>query len=76
MRNVTIALPDDVAQWARVWAAEHDTSVSSFIAAMLTEAREQETRYESSAERFALREPSTLSGGKGLPGRDSLYDRA
>ncbi len=31
MRNVTITLEDEVARWVRVWAVEHDTSVSQFV---------------------------------------------
>jgi len=37
MKNVTLALPDAVAQWARVWAAKHDTSVSRMLGNMLQE---------------------------------------
>jgi len=31
MRNVTVTMEEDVAKWARVWAAEHDTSVSRML---------------------------------------------
>jgi hypothetical protein len=75
MRNVTISLTDDLARWARVWAAEHDTSLSAFLADMLKEARERETRYRSSEDRFAIREVLPLSGGVAYPSRKSLYDR-
>ncbi len=32
MKNVTITLPDDLARWLRVRAAEDDRSVSRWIA--------------------------------------------
>jgi hypothetical protein len=35
MRNITVAVPDDVYRRARLWAAEHDTSVSAVVAYLL-----------------------------------------
>ena len=35
MRTVTITLDEEVARWAKVWAAEHDTSVSRFLGELL-----------------------------------------
>jgi plasmid stability protein len=75
MRNVTVTIPDDVARWARVWAAEHDTSVSALLSRLLRETMERESRYASSMESFLVREPRPLSDGTGYPDRDSLYDR-
>jgi hypothetical protein len=37
LRNVTVTLEEDVAQWARVEAARQDTSVSRLLAALLKE---------------------------------------
>jgi len=37
LRNVTVTLEEDVAQWARVEAARQDTSVSRLLGAMLKE---------------------------------------
>ena len=37
LRNVTVTLEEDVAQWARIEAARHDTSVSRLLGALLKE---------------------------------------
>lgn len=37
MRNVTVTLEPDVAQWARIEAARQDTSVSRLLGALLKE---------------------------------------
>jgi hypothetical protein len=34
-RNITIAVPDAIYLKARVWAAEHDTSISAVVAYLL-----------------------------------------
>ncbi len=75
MRNVTVSIPDDLAQWARVWAAKHDTSVSAMLGDVLRGIREKETRYTSAMEVFFAAEPGNLSGGVVYPDRDSLHDR-
>jgi plasmid stability protein len=46
MKNVTITLDEDVARWARVWAARHDTSVSRISGELLQEHMRQEEGYE------------------------------
>jgi hypothetical protein len=37
LRNVTVTLEEDVAQWARIEAARRDTSVSRLLGEMLKE---------------------------------------
>jgi hypothetical protein len=37
LRNVTVTLEEDVAQWARIEAARRDTSVSRLLGAVLRE---------------------------------------
>ena len=37
LRNVTVTLEEEVAQWARIEAARHDTSVSRLLGALLKE---------------------------------------
>ena len=39
MRNITVAVADEVYARARVWAAEHDTSVSAVVQYMLSTLR-------------------------------------
>lgn len=75
MKNVTLALPEDVARWARVWAAEHDTSVSSMLGDMLRERMEVEEGYERAMARFLGREPRVLKTGGGYPSREEVHER-
>ena len=37
LRNITVTLEEDVAQWARIEAARQDTSVSRLLGALLKE---------------------------------------
>lgn len=45
MKNVTITLPEDVARWARVWAAERESSLSKAIADLLSERMNADSEY-------------------------------
>jgi hypothetical protein len=44
LRNVTVTLEEDVAQWARIEAARQDTSVSRLLGALLKERMSSEVR--------------------------------
>lgn len=41
LRNVTVTLEEDVAQWARIEAAKRDTSVSRLLGELLKERMEK-----------------------------------
>jgi len=43
MKNITIKLDNDVAKWVRVWAAEHDTSVSRILGNILKRMKKEKT---------------------------------
>jgi len=45
MRNVTIVLDDTVADWSRIWAATHQTSVSRMLGELLAEKMADEEHY-------------------------------
>ena len=76
MKNVTITLEEDVARWARVYAAEHDTSVSKLLGEILKERMQHEQSYEKARSRFMGRAPVKLRDShRELPGRDELHDR-
>ena len=54
LRNVTVTLEEDVAQWARIEAARQDTSVSRFLGALLKERMSAQNRSATAAvERLA-----------------------
>ena len=76
MKNVTIALPEDLARWLRVKAAEDDRSVSRWIAELLEGRRRQEDEYEAAMKRYLAIKPRKIEwpGGR-RPTREELYDR-
>ncbi len=47
LRNVTVTLEEDVAQWARIEAARRDTSVSRLLGELLKERMEKHTGRDS-----------------------------
>lgn len=79
MRNVTIALDDETARWARIEAARQDTSMSKLVGGLLREqmarAGREADRYEQARRSYLARRPRSLSGGKAYPSRDELHQR-
>ncbi|MCA0375740.1 MAG: CopG family transcriptional regulator [Gemmatimonadetes bacterium] len=77
MRNVTVTLEEDVARWARIRAAELDTSVSRLLGDLLREQMQRELRYDTERQRRQVQEPRALSDGvTPYPTRDQLHERA
>ena len=75
-RNVTITLTEDVARWARVRAAEHDTSVSQFVGELLRERMSEETSYGAAMQQHLSLEPRPLKPLEAdYPARDELHER-
>jgi hypothetical protein len=76
-RNVTVALDEETARWARVEAARQDVSVSTLLSRLLREQMGRSERYEESMERFLSRSPSKLRWGSAqYPSREQVHDRA
>ena len=76
MKNVTISLDEELARWARVWAAQHDTSVSKMLASVLKEKMLHERQYEQARDDFFSRDPRRLrSESTSLPTRDEIHER-
>ena len=77
MKNVTVTLPEEVAHWVRVRAAEKGRSVSRWLAELLEGMRRREDEYEVAMERFLAREPRELKWIDGRkPAREELHERA
>jgi hypothetical protein len=72
MRNVTITLDEDTAKWARVWAAEHDTSVSRMLGELLREKMEREDAYWKAYREWKTLKPLALGGGP-YSKREEIY---
>jgi hypothetical protein len=63
LRNVTVTLEEDVAQWARIEAARRDTSVSRLLGELLKERMSAENNYEQAMRRSLRRKPFLKSPG-------------
>ena len=75
MRNITITLKEDVARWLRVWAAEHDTSVSRFVGRLVEERMNGERQYEQSKRSFLASQPRPLKRTGIYPSREEVHER-
>ena len=76
MKNITISLDEEVARWVRVWAAEHDTSVSRFVGDLLRARMAGERGYERAMKAFLARGPKVLKTAGCYPDREELHERA
>lgn len=74
-RNVTVVLEEDVARWARIAAAERETSVSRFLGALLKERMLTERGYDQAMQRFLRQEPVTRKEPGPYPSRDEIHER-
>ena len=76
MKNVTITLEEEVVQWARVWAAKHNTSVSKLLGNVLKTKMEQEQGYKQSMQQYLSNAAIPLKAkSDSYPDRESLYER-
>lgn len=78
MKNVTLTLDDETAEWLRVAAAARGISLSRFVGEMVRQQLPQAREYEQAMNRWLARRqfdrPLTAPGEK-LPTREELYDR-
>jgi hypothetical protein len=76
LKNVTITLDEAVARWARIRAAERDTSVSRLVGELLRDKMLEEQSYEAAMREYLTRPAHRLrSAGSRYPGRTDLYGR-
>jgi hypothetical protein len=75
MKNVTITLKEEVAQWARVLAARHNTSVSRLLGEMLETRMREEQDFEHARRRYLSRKPVALKRSGKYPSREEIHDR-
>lgn len=76
MKNVTITLEEEVAHWARIRAAERNTSVSRLVGEMLREKMAGDQAYEAAMTAYLSRKLAILSDRRRpYPSRDALHDR-
>jgi hypothetical protein len=76
MKNVTITLKEEVARWARIKAAERNTSVSRLLGEMLQERMQEEEGYLLAMEQYLGQGPQPLKqAGERYPRREELHER-
>lgn len=76
MKNVTITLEEDVLNWARVRAAEKESSLSRFLGDFLKREMRKEDRYNLAMSAFFSRKLTPMkSSGDSYPRREELYER-
>ena len=76
MKNVTITLDEKVARWARIRAAERETSVSRLVGEVLQERMLEEESYETAMQQYLSQAPHSLKKPETrYPRREELHDR-
>jgi len=74
MANLTFTAEEEVLRWARIRAAEGNTSVARLVGDLLRERMKEERGYENAKRRFLGTTARVLSKGA-YPSRDELHDR-
>jgi hypothetical protein len=76
MKNVTIAMEEDVARWARIRAAEKDMSLSRLVGEILKDKMHEEDSYLIAKQKYNSLEPRSLKGkNRRYPSREALHER-
>lgn len=77
MKNVTITLDEEVARWARIHAAELDTSVSRLVGRMLKEKMRASQDYEGAMQEYLGVAPQPLKDPAArYPTRGEVHGRS
>ena len=75
MKNVTITLDEQTAEWARHAAAEQSKSLSRYIGDLLQQHLRQAREYERAMQAWFAQGPVFHSApGDALPKREEIYD--
>jgi len=77
MKNITITLDERTAAWVRVYAAQHNTSVSCMVGEMLQQRMRESREYDAAMRRFLAKKPVRLKRpSTRYATRDEVHDRA
>lgn len=74
-RNMTITVDEDVARWARVKAAEEDTSVAQLVGDMLRQRMLEEDGYAEAMREHFMQQPVRMRESGRYPSRDEMHAR-
>jgi plasmid stability protein len=76
MKNVTITLSEEMARKARIFAAEHNTSVSKYVGSLLENQLRAEEKYDLKKAKWNAWTPSAINEtGAKYATRDELHER-
>jgi hypothetical protein len=76
VKNVTITLDEETADWARLAAAHEAKSVSRFVGELLRERMRDARSYDEAMRRYLARPPFRQRGpAERYPSRDELHQR-
>ncbi len=76
MKNLTITVDEEVLRWAKVWAAQRDTSVSRIVGELLREKMHAQTEGYAAAKReYMRRNRAGHRRSRPRPTREELHDR-
>jgi hypothetical protein len=74
-KNITIKISAEAALWARMKAAEKNTSVSRFVGGMLEAQMRESASYQAAYERFKAYRPTSRASAKGRLSREQTHAR-
>lgn len=74
-KKITIKISAEAALWARMRAAEQNTSVSRFVGAMLEAQMRESASYLSAYERFKSYRPSSGASARDRLSREETHAR-
>ncbi len=75
MKNITLTLPENVARWARIWAARNEVSLSRMLSLLLEQRMREDLGYGASMDTFLSMKTHDISGGRPYPSRDEIHER-
>jgi plasmid stability protein len=76
VKNITITLDQDTANWIRVHAAEQNKSVSRLVGEILQARMKDRREYQRAMRRYLSKPPFAVDGeAEKYPSRKELYDR-
>ncbi len=77
MKNVTITLDPKTANWARIYAARRNLSLSRFVGELLRERMHESREYDEAMRRYLSAPVTVISGPRQrYPSREELHERA
>jgi len=75
LRNITVTLELELAQWARIEAARQELSMSRFLAQLVQRERAEKDQYATAMKRAMRRKSFLKTDGKYLS-REEAHERA